>query len=90
MANSSKKVEGVWIMPTDTCAQDVISDTRAIAQLQQRFDPDGKKVYYAFAIDGEYRVPTDSRANTEHYDGFQVMRLSKHRYKPAKLWSALA
>ena len=67
----------------------VISDTRAITQLQQRFDPDRKKTYYAFAIGGEYRDPTDSRGNTKHYDGIKVMGLTKHRYNSDKLWSAL-
>ena len=67
----------------------VISDTRAITQLQQRFDPDRKKNYYAFAIGGEYRDPTDSRGNTKHYDGIKVMGLTKHRYNSDKLWSAL-
>ena len=56
----------------------VISDTRAITELQQRFDPDRTKNYFAFAIGGQYRDPTDLRpGNTNKFDGIQVMGLSK-------------
>ena len=66
----------------------VVSDTRAITELQQLFDPDRKKNYYAFAIGGEYKDPTDKRGNTDHYDGIQVMGLTKHNQKTG-IWSAL-
>ena len=67
----------------------VISAPCAITELQQRFDPDGTKNYYAFAIGGQYRDPADERGNTDHYDGIQVMGLSKHKYGDSALWSAL-
>ena len=66
----------------------VISETRAITELRQRFDPDRTKNYIAFAIGGKYRDPTDIRGKTQHYDGIQVMGLTKRKYKHP-LWCAL-
>ena len=63
----------------------VVSDTRAVGKLQKIF----KGSYYAFAIGGEYRDPKDKRGNTDHYDGIQVMGLSKHKHGDSALWSAL-
>jgi hypothetical protein len=67
----------------------VISDPRAITELQQRFDPDREKNHFAFAIGGDYRDPTDPRGATKRFDGIHVMGLLNHRYKSHNLWSAV-
>ena len=63
----------------------VVSDTRAVGELQKLFGGG----YYAFAIGGEYRDPTDKRGHTDHYDGIQLMGLTKHKYGAGGIWSAL-
>ena len=66
----------------------VVSDLRAKAELQKMFDRDGSR-YFAFAIGGEYRDPTDKRGKARSFDGVQLMGLEKHKYGASKLWSAL-
>ena len=56
--------------------------------MRQRFDPDGRNGYFAFAIGGEYRDPTDPRGKSNQFDGIKVMGLKKHGYKTG-IWSAL-
>ena len=63
----------------------VVSDTRAVGELQKLFGGG----YYAFAIGGEYRDPTDKRGHADHYNGIQLMGLTKHKYGAGGIWSAL-
>ena len=65
----------------------VVSEPRAITELQQLFDPDRQKNYIAYGIGGEYRDPTDPRGRSSHYNGIKVMGMTS--CMPNNLWSML-